>query len=55
MIISEDLSLAADKQEEIDRSEVALYGMKNKPVTKQAVMHDTVSDKGKDHLTPPIM
>lgn len=28
LIISEDLSLAADRQEEIDRSEVALYGVK---------------------------
>ena len=55
LIISEDLSLAADKQEEIDRSEVALYGIKNKPLTKQAVMHDTVPEQGKDHLTPPIM
>ena len=28
LIINEDLSLAADRQEDIDRSEVALYGLK---------------------------
>ena len=30
LIINEDLSLAADQQEEVDRSEVGLYGMKSK-------------------------